>query len=159
MNHVIAEVHDPVCGMTFAPDHAAGTHVHNGETYHFCSESCLDRFRQDPERFLRVVQSAAPPTPGAEYTCPMHPEIGQMPQAPARSAAWRSNRASPRSRRRQSRTPRHDASLLDRRRAHHPDSCRSCLVHLPIAWLEARAGHAGRPLGRLAVLRARLAVV
>ena len=45
---------DPVCGMTVDPSSAAGSFVHGGETYHFCSRHCLDKFRADPERFLKV---------------------------------------------------------------------------------------------------------
>jgi Cu+-exporting ATPase len=73
---------DPVCGMTVDPDRAAGSFEYKGKTYYFCSTHCLQRFREDPERFLN---KAAPqpigitrqPKPPAEqkYTCPMHPEI------------------------------------------------------------------------------------
>ena len=43
---------DPVCGMTVTPETAAGAWEHEGETFYFCSVSCLDRFREDPTRFL-----------------------------------------------------------------------------------------------------------
>lgn len=43
---------DPVCGMTVDPEHAAGTHVHQGQTYHFCSRHCVERFKADPARYL-----------------------------------------------------------------------------------------------------------
>src|SRR6266542_3190855 len=68
--------------MTITPDRAAGAAVHNGTTYYFCSKSCLERFRANPQSFMSKVASAptAPPTPRAtdspaEYTCPMHPEV------------------------------------------------------------------------------------
>jgi Cu+-exporting ATPase len=68
------QVRDPVCGMTIQPDDAAGTHVHNGKTYYFCSRACQTRFQQSPNEFLTSAR-----TPdlrqGTEYTCPMHPEI------------------------------------------------------------------------------------
>jgi cation transport ATPase/YHS domain-containing protein len=59
---------------------SVGTVAHNGVTYYFCAESCLERFKQNPEEFLQPhPSSSAPPTapPGArvEYTCPMDPEI------------------------------------------------------------------------------------
>jgi Cu+-exporting ATPase len=74
-----AQVTDPVCGMTIAPEDAAATVDHRGRTYHFCAESCARRFRENPEAFLRPVPSAEPPTPaGTEYTCPMHPEVRQI---------------------------------------------------------------------------------
>jgi Cu+-exporting ATPase len=49
---------------------------HDGETYHFCSTGCRGKFVADPEKHLQsgeTVPVAAPP--GAQYTCPMHPEI------------------------------------------------------------------------------------
>jgi len=58
-----------------------------GETYYFCSEHCLHKFRENPEGF--VVEKPAPPpeTVGSSnaFTCPMHPEIrrqgaGNCPQ-------------------------------------------------------------------------------
>jgi P-type Cu+ transporter len=85
---------DPVCGMTVQPEDAAATLRQNGETYHFCSEGCLEKFRQDPARYrggpataghVHAQASAhaepapaepAPPGGGTiQYTCPMHPEI------------------------------------------------------------------------------------
>jgi len=73
-----AEVVDPVCGMTIAPEDAVGQVEHTGQTYYFCNDSCLDQFKADPERFLQP--SSAPSTPArtdVEYTCPMHPEVRQ----------------------------------------------------------------------------------
>src|SRR5262245_57341752 len=75
---------DPVCGMSVEPVHAAGTYVHHGETYYFCSQSCLDRFAAAPEQFTGTTTDGPPqrtPAPAtgdaAEYTCPMHPEVRQ----------------------------------------------------------------------------------
>ncbi len=72
---------DPVCGMTILPSEAAGQTDYNGRTYHFCSEWCLEQFKNDPSQFLETSpaerQAAAPADPEAEYTCPMHPEIRQ----------------------------------------------------------------------------------
>ncbi|MBS1825361.1 MAG: cadmium-translocating P-type ATPase [Acidobacteria bacterium] len=71
-------VKDPVCHMDVYPPNAAGSHTHNGATYHFCSKGCVAKFQADPERFL------APPKPPtaemleAEYICPMDPEVRQI---------------------------------------------------------------------------------
>jgi Cu+-exporting ATPase len=49
---------------------------HDGETYHFCSAGCRGKFLADPEKYLQSGETepvVAPP--GAQYTCPMHPEI------------------------------------------------------------------------------------
>jgi Cu+-exporting ATPase len=43
---------DPVCGMSVTPETAAGAWEHDGTTYYFCSVSCLERFRSDPEGVL-----------------------------------------------------------------------------------------------------------
>ena len=43
---------DPVCGMTVNPDRAAGTVVHDGTTYYFCSKSCVAKFQADPKKYL-----------------------------------------------------------------------------------------------------------
>jgi P-type Cu+ transporter len=77
---------DPVCGMTVEPEHAAGTSVFEGETYYFCSKSCLERFTANPRRYTGLRSTgAAPqhtPAPAAsgtvEYTCQMHPEVRQL---------------------------------------------------------------------------------
>ena len=72
---------DPVCGMTVQPETAAGSHVHESQTYYFCSPGCLAKFRDDPTFYLtpsaqrapRVV--TAPPGSKVEYICPMDPEV------------------------------------------------------------------------------------
>lgn len=35
---------DPVCGMRLIPELAVRTQIYRGQTYHFCSERCYDRF-------------------------------------------------------------------------------------------------------------------
>ncbi len=73
-----AEVVDPVCGMTISPEDAVGHVDYRGQTYYFCAQSCLERFRADPERFLHADDR--PPAAGdiqREYTCPMDPEVRQ----------------------------------------------------------------------------------
>jgi Cu+-exporting ATPase len=67
---------DPVCGMTVDPATAAGKHQHRGETYYFCSEHCLRKFKSDPEPILRPAARQSEPA-GVEYTCPMDPEVRQ----------------------------------------------------------------------------------
>jgi len=38
--------------MTVDPERAAGTLDYNGTTYYFCSQGCLEDFKDDPESFL-----------------------------------------------------------------------------------------------------------
>ncbi|MCL5005562.1 MAG: heavy metal translocating P-type ATPase [Acidobacteria bacterium] len=76
---------DPVCNMDVDPSTAAGSYRYKGTTYYFCCESCLERFRAAPEEYLGpakpVLQLAEAPA-GADYTCPMDPEIHQSKPGP-----------------------------------------------------------------------------
>ena len=74
---------DPVCGMRVVPERAAARYEYKGTTYYFCSPGCLAKFRVDPERYLAAGAAREPMAhgmpasapPGAQWTCPMHPEI------------------------------------------------------------------------------------
>jgi Cu+-exporting ATPase len=70
--------------MDVDPADAAGHVSYHGRDYYFCSEHCVESFSADPERYLHHAEAPAhadraqPPTAtttGAQYTCPMHPEI------------------------------------------------------------------------------------
>jgi Cu+-exporting ATPase len=56
---------DPVCGMTVDPARAAGRWEHEGTTYVFCCNGCLERFKAEPARFLSGAreQHAHAPAP------------------------------------------------------------------------------------------------
>ena len=82
-NHPVAaaEVVDPVCGMTIDPANAAGQTVYRGETYYFCHPNCLERFKADPQRYLkpdRDEPEVVPADKSRGYTCPMDPEVRQQ---------------------------------------------------------------------------------
>ncbi len=90
---------DPVCGMTVLPEKAAGSFVHAGTTYYFCSTHCVEKFRADPEKCLSAPRPARAMAPGlvqlggsgalraepkpashtaaaiAEYICPMDTDV------------------------------------------------------------------------------------
>ncbi|MGH9330422.1 MAG: heavy metal translocating P-type ATPase [Vicinamibacterales bacterium] len=71
---------DPVCGMTVDPAKAAGRADYGGRTYYFCSPSCLERFQANPERYAdaaRTPSEVGAAYPGADYVCPMDPEVRQ----------------------------------------------------------------------------------
>ena len=79
LNH--PEVVDPVCGMTINPADASGHVEHRGQTYYFCTQSCLEQFKADPQRFLdddRREQPTSAAELEREYTCPMDPEVRQL---------------------------------------------------------------------------------
>jgi Cu+-exporting ATPase len=72
---------DPVCGMAVAWE-SPRRFEHAGVSHRFCSDRCLERFRAEPERWLRGDAAASAPAAGAapqptpsSFTCPMHPEI------------------------------------------------------------------------------------
>ncbi len=46
---------DPVCGMNVDAARAAGRYEHNGNVYYFCGEHCLNKFKEDPERFVSAA--------------------------------------------------------------------------------------------------------
>ena len=71
-----AQVKDPVCGMTVDPAKTQHHAWHDGEEFHFCSAGCRTKFLADPERYLSDSPRPEPEaTPGAMWTCPMHPQI------------------------------------------------------------------------------------
>jgi Cu+-exporting ATPase len=70
------EVKDPVCGMTVDPATTPYHASHAGDDYHFCSAGCRTKFVASPERYLsRALKPEPKATPGAIWTCPMHPEV------------------------------------------------------------------------------------
>lgn len=80
---------DPVCGMNVTPDEAAGKAEHQGRTFYFCSERCLEKFRAEPGKFAErrdkngeqervkheVAGGGSASRSTGTYTCPMHPEV------------------------------------------------------------------------------------
>lgn len=67
---------DPVCGMTVDEKSAAGSAVHAGKSYHFCSQHCLEKFQANPTEYIVPVAAPVAQSAGG-YTCPMHPEVRQ----------------------------------------------------------------------------------
>ena len=109
------------------------------------------------------------PKPGTIYTCPMHPEIRQVGpgSCPICGMALEPETVSA-EQRPQSGTRRHDAPVLDRagaggagagaRDGRAPDQPAHAAGPGDVELAAVRARHARRAVGRLAVLRARLAV-
>ncbi len=86
---------DVVCGMEVEPSVSLKL-IYEDENYYFCSESCHDKFEENPHSYLKTsttkcsnhekeeaeacdvsfqVERNDAPTLGTKYTCPMHPEI------------------------------------------------------------------------------------
>jgi len=80
-NDKVIEQHDPVCGMIVTAE-AKLHHIYQGTTYHFCSNNCLDKFKDHPDEYLDKPKSSTEPlnveADSGIYTCPMHPEIEQQ---------------------------------------------------------------------------------
>ena len=75
------KVVDPVCGMSAKKSSDYIPYEYEGVEYYFCSEGCLEKFKDDPEGHLKAGASSQEADSGAgqgkdvEYTCPMHPEV------------------------------------------------------------------------------------
>lgn len=75
---------DPVCGMIVDNAFDELSYEYNGSEYQFCSRHCLQKFRSNPRQYIGdgsipKKQSEKQPasSKGADYTCPMHPEVQQ----------------------------------------------------------------------------------
>ena len=60
-----AKVIDPVCGMSIDAE-AAVTAEHEGETYHFCSANCKEKFMEDPEKHMSEMDMEGDEKPHME---------------------------------------------------------------------------------------------
>jgi Cu+-exporting ATPase len=73
---------DPVCGMKVEPSSAAGKAEYKGKTIYFCSLSCLNKFKANPERYMEAEKAPAQDVPaassGSDFVCPMDPDVRQM---------------------------------------------------------------------------------
>src|ERR1044071_3799742 len=140
---------DPVCGMTVDPNAGKPSYAHGAHTYYFCSDGCRLKFAADPERYLNKQGEPEPLPQGTLYTCPMHPQIVQEGPGPCPICGMALEPMGV--------PPEHD-------HGGHPElACvRRRSPAFPLAEGRAMAGaghrHPGRPVVRLAVLRARLRV-
>jgi len=69
------QVKDPVCGMSVDPATTSHHASHAGQDYHFCSAGCRTKFVADPPAYLGDRRPEPAASPGAIWTCPMHPQI------------------------------------------------------------------------------------
>lgn len=73
---------DPVCGMQAKADPNKSVE-HSGIAYYFCSQHCVEKFRANPQQYLKsqtslTTDKAKVGAKNALYTCPMHPEVQQV---------------------------------------------------------------------------------
>ena len=160
---------DPVCHMTVDPHTAKHRHTHAGRPYYFCSAGCLAKFKADPAKYLAPAQGERAGAgrhdlhlPDASGGPPGRAGLVPDLRHGAGAAARERGRGTER------RADRHEPPVLDRPRAQRSGlrardgrTPHRAQPHDRPADLElaaARARHAGRAVGGLAVLRARLAV-
>jgi Cu+-exporting ATPase len=71
-------VKDPVCGMDVDPNDSE-TFTYRGKLNYFCSTSCLNKFKLEPEKYISVKSAVKSEVESkskdAIYTCPMHAQI------------------------------------------------------------------------------------
>lgn len=69
---------DPVCGMKVDPKNAKGSFEYQNKSYYFCNPKCLEKFKADPEKYLKPKAETGAESDSRTYTCPMHPEVKQV---------------------------------------------------------------------------------
>lgn len=55
-HHTHTPYTDPVCGMSTDDDAVFQPYTHGGQTYYFCSEHCLAKFKAAPEQYIQGVE-------------------------------------------------------------------------------------------------------
>ncbi|WP_019557448.1 heavy metal translocating P-type ATPase [Thiomicrorhabdus arctica] len=71
---------DPVCQMSVSVD-SPHRETYQGQTFHFCSDTCQNKFIAHPQEYLSDSRSIVTKNEDhlslsdVQYTCPMHPEI------------------------------------------------------------------------------------
>jgi P-type Cu+ transporter len=77
------KVKDPVCGMQFIPEKAAGIFEHRGQMYYFCNKSCLEKFRSDPAKYVRTEMLPSIQRDNSIMDVyPMDPEVSESGSVP-----------------------------------------------------------------------------
>jgi len=57
---VTTESQDPVCGMTVDPESAEHAYEYQDRKYYFCCEGCLEKFKEDPRKYLEEESAEDP---------------------------------------------------------------------------------------------------
>ncbi|MDA3797937.1 MAG: heavy metal translocating P-type ATPase [Kiritimatiellae bacterium] len=78
LNQEKDQLKDPVCDMSVSSD-SQYAYDYEDKHYFFCSEHCLNKFKEAPEQYLNKEKSPPSKTDNKAntYTCPMHPEVIQ----------------------------------------------------------------------------------
>lgn len=52
LTDLVPLTHDPVCAMRVSPKTAGFIHEHDGTRFYFCASGCLEKFKEDPEKYI-----------------------------------------------------------------------------------------------------------
>lgn len=55
----MAQITDPVCGMTLDSNAAEGSSTYQGKTYYFCSTEDKEKFDRNPSRYATAGAESA----------------------------------------------------------------------------------------------------
>jgi P-type Cu+ transporter len=108
---------DPVCGMKVNPATASHVHEHEGKNFYFCSKSCVEKFKANPEGY----RNAPPPQRSSQLVTLGAPANG----TPAGSSD-RSSEAESRKPVSERRTPAYVCPMCPEVRESKPGACPSC---------------------------------
>jgi P-type Cu+ transporter len=77
-------MNDPVCNMDVNPETAKFSCEHDGKRFFFCSGHCLQKFSDNPGKFLEggAASGSEAKSAGGEYFCPMCPEVHAVKPGP-----------------------------------------------------------------------------
>ena len=123
---IIADLKDPVCGMTVTP--ASEHHfVYRDRDYFFCCGGCRDKFAANPEHYLNPPEEPAAggccASEVSAWICPMCPEVRESDPVPCPSCgmALEPEAIQPPATRTGYACPMHPDVVQD-----HPGSCPKC---------------------------------
>ena len=59
---------DPVCGMLLEAHEIQATVDYEGKTYHFCSQNCAEKFKENPKKYAKNNQDSQSETHGHDMS-------------------------------------------------------------------------------------------
>jgi len=77
---------DPVCHMNVEPGGAAGRYVYDGRTFFFCSDRCLETFKENPTKYANPLTGAGEREVPAKSVVALKPEVLQLRSPIARGS-------------------------------------------------------------------------
>jgi Cu+-exporting ATPase len=118
---------DPVCGMNVNPATAKHVYEHGGKKYYFCCAHCVEKFKANPEEYLKKPAAASPGLVtlgiGVPHVSPPLRDMGSIPAPTAQPAT----QAVPQARSREpGGQPAYVCPMCPEVRESKPGACPSC---------------------------------